>query len=156
MPRRSLSTGDRAPDFTLASSAGDSVHLYQILEISSVVLFFYLRSFTPLCMAEVCSFRDNAEKFRCLNASIYGISPDPETLTRRFAAYHRLPFPLLLNQGNRVRAAYAVPKTLGLFPGRSTYVVGQNRKILQATHAGFESNTHVVESLKSLRSGYAE
>ncbi len=156
MPQRSICTGDIAPDFTLTSSSGDSVHLYLALETSSVVLFFYLRSFTPLCMAEVCSFRDNAEEFRHLNAAIYGISPDSETITRRFAAYHRLPFPLLLDGGNRVRASYGVPKTLGLLPGRSTYVIGQNRKVLQATHAGFESTAHVVESLKSLRSGHVE
>ncbi len=145
-----------APDFTLASASGESVHLYEALNASSVVLFFYLRAFTPVCMAEVCSFRDNAEEFRHLNAIVYGITSDREVLTRRFAAYHKLSFPLLLDQGNRVREAYAVPKTLGLLPGRSTYVIGQDRKILQSTHAGFDSSKHIGESLKFLRNEFSE
>lgn len=121
-----------------------------------MVLFFYLRAFTPVCMAEVCGFRDNAEEFRQFNAAIYGVTSDSEALTRRFIAYHKLPFPLLLDPGNRVRAAYALPKTFGLLPGRSTYVIGQNRKILQVTHAGFEGTKHMIESLSFLKSGRAE
>ncbi len=151
MQQPALSVGDIAPDFTLASTAGEPVHLYTQLQHSAVVLFFYLAAFTPVCTAEVCSFRDNSEHFTDLNAAIYGIGSGTETVTRGFAKYHRLPYPLLLDRGNRVRNLYRVPKAFGLLPGRSTYVVGQDQKVLHITQAGFDSHPHVLESLDILR-----
>jgi len=153
MQQPALAIGDRAPDFTLPSTSGESVHLFKQLQHSAVVLFFYVAAFTPVCTAEVCSFRDNSERFTDVNAAIYGIGFGPETVTRSFANYHRLPYPLLLDRGNRVRKLYGVPKSFGLLPGRSTFVVGQDQKILHVTQAGFDSHPHVLESLDILRRG---
>ena len=102
-------------------------------------------------MAEVCSFRDRVEEFEQLQTKVYGISPDGQAVTNRFSAYHRLPFPLLLDSDNQVRKLFGVPKALGFLPGRSTYVIGQHRKILNVTHADFDGTRHVVDSLKFLR-----
>lgn len=143
--------GDVAPDFELGCAEGHSVRLYEALNHSTVVLFFYLQNFTPVCMAEVCSFRNHVEDFRRLNARVYGISPGGDFLTKRFAAYHKLPFPLLVDRGGRVRKLYGVPKLLGFLPGRSTYVIGQNRKVLQITSSGLASELHTVEPLNLLR-----
>ena len=151
MSQSPLVAGDLAPDFTLSSTTGGPVHLYGCLERSSVVLFFYVKAFTPVCMAEVCSFRDNALNFSDLNATIYGISSDNEGVARSFAKFHQLPFPLLLDEGGCVRESYRVPKMLKLFPGRSTYVIGQNRRILEVIHAGLESHAHMQGSLDVLR-----
>ncbi|MDQ2711193.1 MAG: peroxiredoxin [Acidobacteriota bacterium] len=151
MPQLALSAGDLGPDFELQSTAGQSVHLYRTLEDSSVVLFFYVRAFTPVCMAEVCSFRDNAADFAGLNAAIYGISSDTDSVAQRFASFHKLPFPLLVDEGSRVRNLYRVPKMFGFLPGRSTYVIGQNKRILQVTNGGLESSPHIRESLKALK-----
>ena len=156
MTQQSLAVGDLAPDFELRSTTGEFVHLYDQLERASVVLFFYVRNFTPVCMAEVCSFRDRITEFSEMRAQIFGISPGGESATKRFADYHKLPFPLLLDERDRVRKLYRVPKLFGFLPGRSTYVIGQDRRVLQATHAGFESKPHIVESLASLRSKYSE
>src|SRR6202035_1966323 len=98
-----LQTGDVAPDFTLPSSTGETVHLYEVLERSQVVLFFYPKAFTPVCTAEVCGFRDAPSHFTALNAAIFGISSDsPDTLTR-FAQQHGLAFPLLSDEGSNTR-----------------------------------------------------
>ena len=152
MSQVALAAGDLAPAFELQSTDGTSVHLYRTLENSSVVLFFYVRAFTPVCMAEVCSFRDNAGEFAGLNAAVYGISSDADSVAQRFASFHKLPFPLLVDKDSRVRNLYRVPKMFGFLPGRSTYVIGQNKRILQVTHGVFESSPHVKASLKALRS----
>ncbi len=152
MSQQKLTAGDLAPDFELPSASGGVVHLYDQLTRSSVVLFFYVRNFTPVCMAEVCSFRDSVEDFSHFGAQLFGISPGSESITKRFAKYHNLPFPLLLDVENHVRNLYHVPKLFGILPGRSTFVIGQNRTVLKAIHAGFESKPHIVESLNILRS----
>jgi peroxiredoxin Q/BCP len=150
MPKR-LQVGDIAPDFTLSSSTGEIVRLYDVLERSQVVLFFYPRAFTPVCTAEVCGFRDAADQFTALNAAVFGISSDaPDTLAR-FAKENRVDFPLLSDEGKRTRVAFAVPKMFGVLPGRVTFVIGQDRKIKHITMAGLSSDVHIAESLKQLQ-----
>ena len=146
-----LHPGDDAPDFTLQSTEGESVNLYATLTQSSVVLFFYVMAFTPLCTAEVCSFRDHAGDFRAANATIFGIGSEPEGVSARFASYNQLPYPLLADPGGRVRKLYRVPKLLGFVPGRVTYVIGQNRKIVQAMNAASKGREHALNSLDWLR-----
>jgi peroxiredoxin Q/BCP len=141
-----------APDFTLPSTIGAAVNLYQLLEKQPVVLFFYLRAFTPVCTSEACSFQNQLPSFQELNAAILGISSDSETVARKFAEAFKLKFPLLLDPGGKVRKLYNVPKFLGLLPGRSTYVISQDKTVAYATHSQLGSRVHVEESLRFLQS----
>ncbi len=150
MLQPSLAAGDKAPDFELATSGGSQIHFYETLERSPVVLFFYVKAFTPLCTAEVCAFRDNAKSFAHVNCTLFGVSSDAPATARRFASFHRLPFPLLLDSDNYVRKLYRVPKLLGVLPGRATFVIDQDRLIEQVTYAPFQSMTHVMKSLDAL------
>jgi peroxiredoxin Q/BCP len=140
-----------APDFTLPSTAGAAVNLYKLLEKQPVVLFFYLRAFTPVCTSEACTFQRQLGAFQDLNASVLGISSDSENIARKFAETFKLQFPLLLDTGGKVRKLYKVPKFLGLLPGRSTYVIGQDKSIAYVTHAQLGSHVHVEESLHFLQ-----
>ena len=141
-----------APDFTLLSNTGAAINLYKLLEEQPVVLFFYLRAFTPVCTSEACSFQNQLPSFGELNATILGISSDSETLARKFAEAFKLNFPLLLDPGGVVRKLYKVPKFLGLLPGRSTYVISQDKTIAKTTHSQLGSRVHVEESLRFLQS----
>jgi peroxiredoxin Q/BCP len=147
-----MKVGDTAPDFELSSTAGGAVRLYDVLERTPVVLFFYVKAFTPVCMAEVCSFRDASTQFETANAAVFGISSDGIALAARFAEFHRLPFPLLIDDGGKVRKLFRVPKLFGFLPGRATYIISQDRKIQHITVAGLQSDPHISESLNWLRS----
>ena len=151
MAQPSLAAGDEAPDFQLPTSAGGHFHLYETLLHAPVVLFFYVMAFTPVCMSEVCLFRDRFDDFRETNAAILGVSPDSPTVARRFANFHHLPFPLLLDSEGRLRKLYGVPKTLGLLPGRATFVIGRDRRIEHVTHSAFNSMPHVIDSVRALQ-----
>ena len=140
-----------APDFTLRSTTGGQIHLYQVLEEQPVVLFFYLRAFTPICTSEACSFQNQLPSFQEQNAAVFGISSDSETVARKFAETFKLKFPLLLDPGGAVRKLYQVPKFLGLLPGRSTYVISQDKTVVYATHSQLGSHVHVEESLRFLQ-----
>lgn len=148
---RILEEGDDAPDFILPSTTGEAVHLHKILEQSSVVLFFYLKAFTPLCTAEACRFRENMSEFRRYDALIYGVSSDSITNAKRFATQNHLSFPLLSDEDGMVRNQYGVPKAFGLLPGRSTYVIGKDQKIKSIVHAQLGAHIHVVRSLRFFR-----
>ena len=118
---------------------------------AEVVLFFYPKDNTPVCTAEACAFRDGFEGFRELGAEVIGISSDSEESHRKFASKHRLPYRLVSDAGGAIRKRYGVPKILGLFPGRATYVIDREGIIRLAFVAPFQSAMHVEEALRALR-----
>jgi peroxiredoxin Q/BCP len=121
-----VQAGSVAPDFTLPSQSGEMVRLGDFLG-KPVVLFFYPKDNALGCTKEVCAFRDNIEEYGKLDAEVIGISSDSMESHRAFAHKHDLPFALLSDEGGKVRKLYGVPNTLGLFPGRVTYVIDEQR-----------------------------
>lgn len=146
-----LEVGAVAPDFSLPSSTEEIVNLYQLLQHSQVVLFFYPKAFTPVCTAEVCAFRDSLDQFTLLQAAVLGVSSDAPGTVTRFAHQNGIAFPLLSDEAGEIRRKFGVPKMFGILPGRVTYVIGQDRTIKQITVAGFKSDIHIAESLKHLQ-----
>ena len=146
-----MNKGDLVPDFTLYSTEGDVINLYSQLEQHPVVLFFFLKAFTPLCTSEACSFQSQLPAFESAGAAVLGVSSDSESVARHFKKVFRLGYPLLLDQGGSVRKAFAVPRMLGFIPGRSTYVIGRDRTITGITHAHTRGKVHVEESLQFLQ-----
>lgn len=148
--RDAIRVGDPAPDFTLTSSAGEPVRLADFLGKSEVVLFFYPKDETPGCTAEACSFRDRYEALRDAGAAVIGVSGDSDASHRGFAAKHGLPFPLLSDPDGALRALYGVPKTLGLFPGRVTYLIDKKGIVRHIFSSQFQATRHVEEALRGM------
>ena len=146
-----LQVGDKAPDFTLPKASGELVSLSDFQGRAEVVLFFYPKDNSPACTAEACSFRDSYEAFRDAGAEVIGISTDSAESHGRFAARFRLPFLLLCDEGGLVRRAYGVPKTLGLFPGRSTYLIDRGGIVRHIFSSQFLPTKHVTEALSVLK-----
>jgi peroxiredoxin Q/BCP len=146
-----LRAGDRAPDFTLEDQDGRSVSLADFRGKRNVVVYFYPKDDTPGCTREACAFRDDYEAFQEAGAEVLGISSDTSASHQRFAAKHRLPFRLLADPGGRVRAAFGVPRTAGLLPGRVTYVIDREGVIRHAFNSQLAPARHVEEALAVLR-----
>lgn len=148
---KGIKTGDRAPTFELAAQDGTVVKLSELLEKGPVVVFFYPRDETPGCTAEACSFRDSYDMFQTAGASVVGISSDSTASHRRFADKHGFPFHLLSDQGEKVRSAFGVPKTLGLLSGRSTYVIDKGGVVRHAFHSQLFATKHAEEAIEAVR-----
>jgi peroxiredoxin Q/BCP len=147
-----VDVGSKAPDFTLPSQSGEMVNLRDFLGNRPVVLFFYPKDDTLGCTKEACAFRDSFEEFRKVDAEVIGISSDSVQSHRSFAEKHDLPFTLLSDERGEIRGLYRVPNTLGLFPGRVTYVIDRGGTVRHvfASQLGFVD--HVEEALQALRS----
>jgi peroxiredoxin Q/BCP len=143
--------GDVAPDFTLPSQSGEEVSLRDFIgRKRAIVLFFYPKDDTPGCTKEACSFRDGYEQFEELQAEVIGISSDSVRSHERFVEKHGLPFVLLSDEGGEVRKLYGVPNTLGLFPGRVTYVIDEEGVVRHVFSSQLQAARHVEQALEAL------
>jgi peroxiredoxin Q/BCP len=144
--------GERAPDFTLPDAEGKSARLADYSG-RPVVLYFYPKDDTPGCTKEACTFRDQYEDFQDAGAAVIGVSSDSSESHRKFAAKHRLPFTLLSDRDGKVRKAYGVPSTLGLLPGRVTFVIDGDGVVRHVFNSQLDATRHVREALGALRAG---
>jgi peroxiredoxin Q/BCP len=145
-----LASGDRAPLIALPDQSGVERRSDQ-LEGRALVLFFYPKDDTPGCTAEACAFRDSYSDLQALGAEVWGVSGDDAPSHQRFAARHRLPYPLLVDQGNALRRAFGVPSVLGLLPGRVTYVIDGEGVIRHVFNNLLDGAVHRREAIEALR-----
>ncbi|MFO0912079.1 MAG: peroxiredoxin [Pirellulales bacterium] len=146
----SLVVGDRAPEFSATTHDGRTVRLSDYLGKRALVLFFYPKDGTPICTKEACAFRDSYEQFTAIGADVVGVSSDSESSHRDFASQYRLSFPLISDQDGSLRKAFRVPSTMGLLPGRVTYVIDREGIIRQVFSAQFAADEHVRQALQAL------
>ena len=147
-----LEVGQVAPDFTLPKSDGTEVTLSDFKGKKKVVVYFYPKDDTPGCTAQACSFRDNYEDFIEAGAEVIGISSDSENSHTGFASKHNLPFILLTDRGGKVRKQYGAFDMFGLIPGRVTFVIDMNGKVVMKFDSQLSPKKHISETLEMLRS----
>ncbi len=145
--------GDVAPDFTLPTHTGGTVRLHDLIgkDKKAVVLYFYPKDNTSGCTAEACAFRDSYEAFKEAGAEVVGVSADSVGSHEGFAAKHRLPFILLSDSGGTVRRLYGVERTMGILPGRVTYVIDRDGVVRHTFSSRLNATKHVREALAMLQ-----
>jgi peroxiredoxin Q/BCP len=151
-----IQAGDKAPDFTLPSQTGESVRLYDRLGEHVVVLYFYPKDETRGCTAEACAFRDSHEVFTDAGAEVIGVSSDSVDKHAAFAGRHELPFTLLSDKGGQARKSFGVQTTLGLIPGRVTYVIDRAGIVRHVFSSLTNIDQHVSDALAMVRKLQAE
>lgn len=150
-----LRAGQPAPDFELPDHDGNAVRLSQFRGVSPVVIFFYPKDDTSGCTKEACGFRDRFGEFQAAGVRILGISSDSAASHRRFAEKFDLPFTLLSDIDGSVRKLYGVRATMGIIPGRASFVVDREGLLRSVYTSQFRPMQHVHEALKSL-AGYSD
>jgi peroxiredoxin Q/BCP len=143
--------GDQAPDFTLPTATGEPLTLSS-LRGRPVVVYFYPKDETPGCTAEACTFRDQYEEFASAGAEVVGISSDSVSSHQRFAAKHSLPMKLLSDEDGKVRKLYGVKPTLGIIPGRATFVIDAEGVVRLVFSSQFRFAQHAGKALAIIRS----
>jgi len=114
-------------------------------------LYFYPKDETPGCTREACTFRDSYEELTNLGAEVLGVSGQSVMSHKSFATHYGLPFILLSDVGNKVRKLYDVPSTMGLIPGRVTYIIDKQGIVRHIFSSQTQAERHVEEAKKTLR-----
>jgi peroxiredoxin Q/BCP len=147
-----MDAGDLAPDFTLPDDRGVDRKLSDFLATGPVVLFFYPAAMTGGCTAESCHFRDLAAEFAEVGAHRVGISPDAITKQRAFSEANGFDYPLLSDVEGEVAKQFGVwRKLVPLHAKRVTFVIGEDRKILEKIKSELNVTVHADQALKVLR-----
>jgi peroxiredoxin Q/BCP len=151
MPLAAVGVGDPAPDFTLPAGNGGTVNLSQYRGEKVVVLFFYPSDDSFGCTREACAFRDAFEDFVAAGAEVIGVSSDSADSHERFARRHALPFRLVADVDGELRSSFGVPETLGLLPGRVTYVIDRDGVVRHVFSSQTRFAGHVGRALRVVR-----
>ncbi len=150
-----LKVGDKAPDFSLPSGAGQTITL-KSLRGKQVVLYFYPKDDTPGCTKEACSFRDEITQIEKAHAVVLGVSTDGLASHQKFSKKYGLPFALLSDEGLVVAKAYGVYKQKSMYGRtywgieRSTFIVDETGK-LAAIFRKVKVDGHVEQVMTALK-----
>ncbi|MFD8032450.1 peroxiredoxin [Streptomyces sp. NPDC059717] len=139
-------------DFDLPDETGAQRRLSELLVDGPVVLFFYPAALSRGCTAEACHFRDLAAEFAAVGARPVGISGDSVERQQEFAGRHTLGFPLLSDVDGTVRERFGVRRGFSMTPTkRVTFVVDQDRKVLEVVRSELRMSAHADRALAALR-----
>ncbi|RPF30636.1 peroxiredoxin [Streptomyces sp. TLI_185] len=147
-----VNVGDKIDDFELPDETGTSRALSELLADGPIVLFFYPAALTAGCTAEACHFRDLAAEFAAAGARPVGISGDSVEKQQEFTGRHNLGMPLLSDADGTIRERFGVKRGFTLAPTkRVTFVIAEDRTVLEIVRSELRMNTHADRALAALR-----
>jgi peroxiredoxin len=97
--------GQAAPDFTLYDSDKNQVNLIE-QRGNNILLLFFPFAFSRVCTAELCSIRDNMNRYDAVDAKVFGISVDSLYTLGKFKTEENLNFTLLSDFNKDVSRSY--------------------------------------------------
>jgi peroxiredoxin len=100
-----IQVGQAAPDFTLYDSDKNQVNLIE-QRGNNILLLFFPFAFSRVCTAELCSIRDNMNRYDAVDAKVFGISVDSLYTLGKFKTEENLNFTLLSDFNKDVSRSY--------------------------------------------------
>lgn len=150
MPEHELKIGDKAPSFSLKDETGKLVRLADFKDKQAVVLFFYPGDMTPGCTMQLCSIRDNWQKYSGLGLAVFGVNHASAVSHLAFRDKHSFPFPLLIDTNKKVSQSYDATRSIlkALVIKRS--VVGiDKRGIVRYLKRGMPRDQEILKVMKA-------
>jgi peroxiredoxin Q/BCP len=129
-----IEPGQKAPAFRLKDQNGNA-HTLSGYSGQPVVLYFYPKDDTPGCTTETCEFRDALPEFESSRAAVLGVSILDQASKAKFAAKHKVTFPLLADEDNTVSESYGVWQEKSQYGRtymgivRTTYLIGSDARV---------------------------
>lgn len=106
--RHILAAGAQAPAFELPDIRRKSVRSADLLAQGKLVVVFYRGRWCPYCVADLEAFRDLYPEIQRRGAAVVAISPQKIQHSDYTATQHKLPFPVLSDQGNAVARQFGL------------------------------------------------
>ncbi|MFZ0033116.1 MAG: peroxiredoxin [Candidatus Cybelea sp.] len=155
-----LSTGSKAPGFTLQATQGGNVFTFSLadaLKKGPVVLYFYPAAFTKGCTIEAHEFADASDQYKTLGATVIGVSHDQlDTLQKFSVSECRSKFPVAADTDQTVMKEYdAVLTQHPQYANRTSYVIAPDGTIVY-TYTSLDPSQHVENTLTALKAWEAD
>ena len=150
-----LKEGDKAPTFSGTDQNGKKVSLSDY-KGKKLVLYFYSEAGSPTCTIESCNLRDNYGLLKKNGFEVLGVSPDTETVQKKFEIKYKLPFPLIADTAHNVLGKYGVWDQKKLFGReymgvlRTTFVIDEKGTINKIFPKP-KNKAHAEEIIASLK-----
>jgi len=155
-----LSTGTKAPDFTLQATQAGNVFTFALadaLKKGPVVLYFYPAAFTTGCTIEAHEFADAIDQYKALGATVIGVSHDQiDTLQKFSVSECRSKFAVAADTKQTVMKEYdAVLPSHPQYAHRTSYVIAPDGTIIY-TYTSLDPSQHVENTLTALKAWKAD
>ncbi|MGA8097220.1 MAG: peroxiredoxin [Candidatus Cybelea sp.] len=155
-----LSTGSKAPGFTLQATQGGNVFIFNLadaLKKGPVILYFYPAAFTKGCTIEAHEFADASDQYKALGATVIGVSHDQlDTLQKFSVSECRSKFPVAADTDQTVMKEYdAVLSQHPQYANRTSYVIAPDGTIVY-TYTSLDPSQHVENTLTALKAWEAD
>ena len=121
--KRPPAAGERAPDFTLPSTSGETVTLRDFRGERAVLLAFFPLAFTSTCTSELCAFSEDFDQFEGSGVAILPISVDSIPTLKEFKAKYGMHADLLSDFKRDVSRAYGVLIEDRFFSTRAYFLI---------------------------------
>lgn len=142
----SLIVGQSAPDFEVVASDGRALRLNEMRGKKNVVIYFYPADFTMVCTREACGFRDVYDDLTQRDTEVIGVSTDTNASHLRFAAEHKVPFPLVSDESRVLSDKYEAKSFIHAIFGRAkriTYVIDKEGAIAGIFEGELSASRHI-------------
>ncbi|QDE31412.1 peroxiredoxin-like family protein [Shewanella polaris] len=103
-----IDLGQKAPDFSLANSDGQSISLIDLLQQGPVVVTFYRGSWCPYCNLQLRALQARLADIQALGAQLVAISPQVPDGSMTKDEMNNLDFFVLSDQDAKVASQYGV------------------------------------------------
>ena len=102
-----LNEGVQIPKFETKDETG-AIFSNQTILGHLTLLYFYPRDNTPGCTLQACDLRDSYERLSEIPVLVLGISGCSCSSHQKFKTKYSLPFPLLLDEENKIAQLFGV------------------------------------------------
>jgi len=129
-----LTKGDTAVDFVAHDTDNNKIHLFEVLN-KTTVLAFFPAAFTSVCESELCHFQNDLSKLSALNSQVIAVSVDSPFSLKAFKDKNNLDFTVLSDYSREIVTKYGIghENFVGMegytAAKRSVFVIDQNHKI---------------------------
>ena len=137
-----LKVGDPLPEFEARTTEGCPIRTAALIGKPSV-LFFFPKAFTPGCVRETKSFRDEYPTLARRGVQIVGVSTDPLDAQCRFAEWAGVPFPLVADAERSISKLFGVLWPLVGVAKRVTFVADAEGIVRHVFHHELRVDCHV-------------
>jgi peroxiredoxin len=148
------SVGERAPDFTLPSTAGSDVSLASFRGKRTVLLAFFPLAFTSTCTAEMCAFSEDFDRFTGKGVEVLPISVDSVPTLKEFKAKYAMKVDLLSDFKREASRAYGTLLVDKFFSSRAYFLVDREGLIrwshVESALGQRRENAEILEQIAAL------